>query len=253
MLEKVIGVVHLLPLPGSAKYCGDFSQIKKQAIEECELYRNFGINRIIVENAGDGPFFPHSVPKITTASMSAICQKISDEFDLKIGIGTLRNDAISSLSTAYAVGGYMIRVNVLCGNSYTPQGEIEGRAYDVLRLKSSLKSDVKIYGDVNVKYSTPLTYRNKFEEEVRDVSKVADSIVLTGNASGSPTSQNQIEIALKHSKVPVVIGSGVDEYNIQEYVKMGCEVIVGSRFRIDNDISKGLDKTSISKVLAKLQ
>ena len=52
----LIGVVHLLPLPGSPRFPGDMEAIVDRAERDARAYEAGGANAVIVENYGDAPF-----------------------------------------------------------------------------------------------------------------------------------------------------------------------------------------------------
>ena len=54
----LIGVVHLLPLPGSARWNGNLKSVMNRAKLEPGILRDGGAHGIIVENFGDRPL-PH--------------------------------------------------------------------------------------------------------------------------------------------------------------------------------------------------
>jgi len=66
--KAFIGVVHLLPLPGSPRWGGDMKKVIDRAEEEAGILEQGGANGIIVENFGDVPFRTgRSTPKPSRA------------------------------------------------------------------------------------------------------------------------------------------------------------------------------------------
>jgi predicted TIM-barrel enzyme len=54
----VVGVIHLLPLPGSPGWGGEMAGVVDQATQEAELLVQGGMDGVLVENFQDAPFFP---------------------------------------------------------------------------------------------------------------------------------------------------------------------------------------------------
>jgi predicted TIM-barrel enzyme len=52
----LIGVVHLLPLPGSPDFAGGVESIYARALADARAYASAGLDGLIVENHGDIPF-----------------------------------------------------------------------------------------------------------------------------------------------------------------------------------------------------
>src|SRR5688500_13424041 len=108
----VIGMVHLLPLPGSPRFSGDVAAIRDAALRDAEALASGGVHGIMMENFGDVPFFPGRVPAAVVAHVTAIAAEIRRALDVPLGINVLRNDGQSALAVAHAVGADFIRVNV---------------------------------------------------------------------------------------------------------------------------------------------
>src|SRR5687768_9549992 len=68
---RLVGVLHLPPLPGSPRAADGAPAIARAAAREAKLLASAGFELIIVENFGDAPFFRGSVPPVTIAAMTA--------------------------------------------------------------------------------------------------------------------------------------------------------------------------------------
>ena len=54
--KPIIGVIHVLALPGTPNYDGDVKNIIEQAKKESLIYKNNGIDVIAIENMHDVPY-----------------------------------------------------------------------------------------------------------------------------------------------------------------------------------------------------
>ena len=54
--KEIIGVVHLLPLPGSPGWKGDLEAVIGSALRDTEALVGGGVDAVIFENFGDVPF-----------------------------------------------------------------------------------------------------------------------------------------------------------------------------------------------------
>ena len=79
--KSVIGVIHLPALLGSPLYDGNLKKIYEQALQEADIL-NRHTDGIIIENFGDKPFFPNSVPAETIATMAAIGREVVRQTDV---------------------------------------------------------------------------------------------------------------------------------------------------------------------------
>lgn len=103
--ERVlIGVVHLLPLPGSPDHIGpEVEPIYQRALADPRAYRAAGFDGLIVENHGDIPFAkPEDIGPETAAHMAVAADRIRRETDLPIGVNVLANAAVHALAVASA-------------------------------------------------------------------------------------------------------------------------------------------------------
>ncbi|MCD6525081.1 MAG: BtpA/SgcQ family protein [Thermococcus sp.] len=232
--KPLIGMVHLKPLPGSYLYDGDFDEVIESAVRDARTLEKAGFDAIMLENFGDVPL-PKYVGKTTVAAFTVVAKTIRDEVSLPLGINVLRNDGIAAYSIAYAVGADFIRVNVLSGLAYTDQGIIEGIAHELAKLRKLLPSKIKVFADVHVKHAVHFF---DFEDAVRDTIErgLADAIVVSGRATGSPVDVEKLALAKKVSPVPVMVGSGATHENLPELWEHADGFIVGTWIKRDGKV-----------------
>jgi len=186
--KPLIGMVHLLPLPGSPSWAGSMDAVMDRALADATALTRAGLDGVLVENYGDVPFHAGSVPAETVAAMSAVVARVVDAVSAPVGVNVLRNDARAALGIAAATGARFIRVNVHTGVMWTDQGVIEGRAAETLRARRSLGADVAILADVDVKHATAPPGLAP-EDAAADAwhRGLADGLVVSGVATGAPT------------------------------------------------------------------
>jgi len=154
--QTLIGVVHLLPLPGSPRWQGNLEQLIEFAVNDADSYERGGANAVCIENFGDVPFTKSSVAPETIAAMAAAGRAIRAKIKLPLGFNVLRNDARAALALSAACAGNFIRVNVHTGAMLTDQGLIEGDAYETLRYRERVCPGAQILADVHVKHAVTL-------------------------------------------------------------------------------------------------
>ena len=69
-LPRLIGMVHLPALPGSPAYRGSLDEVLERAVADARTLTEAGFDAIMIENFGDAPFFPGTVPAATIAAMT---------------------------------------------------------------------------------------------------------------------------------------------------------------------------------------
>lgn len=115
--NPIVGVVHLLPLPTSARWGGSLKAVIDRAEQEATALASGGVDAIIVENFFDAPFPKSQVDPAVVSAMTLVIHRLMNLVTLPMGINVLRNDAQSALAIASCVQAQFIRVNVLSGVS----------------------------------------------------------------------------------------------------------------------------------------
>lgn len=252
--NPVIGVIHLLPLPSSVRWQGDLQAIIARAEQEATALAAGGAHGLIIENFFDAPFPKSEVDPAVVSAMTLVVQRLKQLITLPIGINVLRNDARSALAIATCTGASFIRVNVLTGVMATDQGIIEGEAHDLLRYRRELGSDVKILADVLVKHASPLGVPN-LSTSVQDTIHrgLADGVILSGGATGSPPTLEDLELAKAAAgDTPVFIGSGASMQNIAQLIRSTDGVIVSSSLKRKGQIEQPIDPIRVREFVTAL-
>ena len=251
----MIGVVHLLPLPTSPRWGGDLQRVIDRAEQEATALASGGVSGIIVENFFDSPFPKDQVDPAVVSAMSLIVHRLQQLVAVPVGINVLRNDARSAMAIATCVNAQFIRVNVLTGVMATDQGLIEGCAYELLRYRRELGSEVKILADVLVKHARPLGSPNLTTAVEETIHRgLADGIILSGWATGSPPSLEDLELAKTAAKeIPVFIGSGANWENIGQLIQSADGAIVASSLKRKGDINQPIDPIRVRQFIESLE
>jgi uncharacterized protein len=246
-----LGVVHLLPTPGSPRSDGSLARVVARAVEDARALVQGGADGLIVENYGDAPFFPGRVPSETVAAL-ALCTSavIAAAGAIPVGVNVLRNDARSALGVCAATGARFLRVNVHSGAAATDQGVIEGRAHETLRERARLAPHVAILADVHVKHATPLG-RESLAEAVREHVQraLADAVIVSGPRTGAPPTISDLREAREAaSGTPVLIGSGLTTDNARELLPLADGAIVGTALERDGRTAEPVDPERVARM-----
>lgn len=224
MEKVVIGVVHLLPLPGSPEYV-NFEEVIDRAVQDAKAIEDGGADALIIENYGDRPFLKE-VGKEVVACMTAIASEIKREVSIGLGINVLRNDAIASLSIAKAVNADFVRVNQLFFTSVSPEGLLEGNAGKIMRYKRQIDCKAMIFADIMVKHAVHFA---RLKEYCLNAERsFADALIVTGEATGREVRVEDLRFVRKEVRMPVLAGSGVNAENVKNVIKYCDGIIIGS-------------------------
>jgi len=231
--KPLIGVVHLLPLPGSPRYGGSMDEILEAARWSASALREAGFDGIMFENFGDIPFHPDRVEPHVVGIVSVLVSEFSRHGPC--GVNLLRNAARQAVAAAFAGGGSFVRVNVHTGSQVTDQGLIHGRAYDTVRYAKLLGSGIRILADIEVKHAEPLVRRGPLAELQDAVERgLADAVIVTGNRTGEPADLDLVA-RLKQAapRTPIFVGSGVTTETVAATLEVADGVIVSTSLEKD--------------------
>ena len=249
--KVVIGVIHLPPLPGSPGWQGNMGYVLERGLQDAEALAAGGIDGVIVENFGDVPFLKGPVGPETVAAMAVVTNQISGSIGLPVGVSVLRNDPAAALGVAYVTGSSFIRVNVHTGVVVSEQGVIEGSADVTMRSRAFLKANVKVFADVFVKHAVPLGDQ-KIEEAAKAVVHrgQADGLIVTGSFTGEAAAMADVQAVRRVcSRVPIFVGSGVTEENIESYLSVADGVIIGTGLKDNRVVANAVDVDRVRRIM----
>jgi len=251
--KVLIGVVHLKPLPGAPRHKQSMADIIRFAVADAVAYERGGVQALIIENFGDVPFTKTRVAPETLAAMAAAGCAVRAAVQLPIGFNVLRNDARAALALCAACGGDFIRVNVHSGAMLTDQGIIEGDAYNTLRERERVAPGAQIFADVHVKHAVPLGDWS-LEDAANDTLErgLADALIVSGVGTGKAAAIGDVKCvrqACPRSKI--LLGSGVNVGNVQDFLRLADGVIVGSSLKRDGKLVNPVDARRVA-ALAKV-
>jgi hypothetical protein len=241
----LIGVIHLPALPASPRHILSMGEIVERAIAEARTLQEAAFDAAVIENFGDVPFTPRTLPPASVAAMAVVAEHVRRAVGLLIGINALRNDAVAALAIASAAGASFVRVNVHTGVSAADQGLLEGRADETLRYRKQLGKRIAILADVHVKHATPLS-----EPDIARAAKdtayrgLADGLIVTGPATGEPVDLDDLRRV--RDAVPdrrLFVGSGATADTAASLLSVATGIIVGTGIKADRNPDNPIDPT----------
>lgn len=242
---RLVGMVHLGPLPGAPRYGGSLEAVLEAARRDARALAEAGFEALMVENFGDVPFYPDAVPPETVAAMTAAVLAVGQAAPgMPLGVNVLRNDARAALAVAAATGAAFVRVNVHAGAAVADQGLLVGRAHETLRARASLCPGTRILADVRVKHARPLGEAPAAADECRELvgRALADGLVVSGIATGAPPDLAMLAAAAgAGTGAPVFVGSGATAETVPELLRLAWGVIAGTSLKAGGDVRAPVD------------
>ena len=253
--KPVIGVIHVGALPGTPAGTQSMAALIEHATLEARLYRLGGVDGIMIENMHDVPYLRGRVGPEIVAAMAVIGRAVKEESEMPVGIQILAGANLEALAVAHAAGLDFIRVEGYVFAHIADEGWIESSAAELLRFRKRIGAEaVQVWADVKKKHSshavtTDITL-GAMAEAVEFMR--GDAVIVTGSTTGLPPRLADVEEAKGHSRLPVILGSGIDLNNIHSFYNTADGFIIGSYFKEDghwaNEVDPGRVKSLIKAV-----
>jgi membrane complex biogenesis BtpA family protein len=245
-------MIAVLPLPGSPMYDGDDQRVIKQALSDLEVYKQEGVDSIILENDHDLPYIQPPLDEKGIALMTEIAREVRKRFDEPIGIQMLEAANITSLEIAAEADLDYIRVEAYVFAHVGGSGVINGSAGKILRRRKELNAErIKVFADVKKKHgSHSLTIDLDIQDEIMQAEFfLVDGVIVTSQFTGHNPDKNDLIKAKSVTDLPVLIGSGMTPENISDFLPLADGFIVGSCFRKDGKFLETLEPKRLRKFM----
>ena len=246
--KPVVGVIHVGALPGTPRSSQTVSELVKAARGEARIYRECGVEGLIVENMHDVPYLKGAVGPEIVAAMTAISTEVKNESRLPVGLQILAGANIEAMAVAHAAGLDFIRAEGYAYAHVADEGLIEASAANLLRYRRTIGATrVQVWTDVKKKHSAhAITADVSLGETAETVEFMgADCVIVTGSATGTPPKVSDVQEAKAHCHLPVFLGSGIGEVNIREFYDVADGFIIGSSFKVDGLWSNTIDAARV--------
>ncbi|MCR4633267.1 MAG: BtpA/SgcQ family protein [Erysipelotrichaceae bacterium] len=251
--KPVIGMVHLLPLPGSPAYRGSMEEIYEAAYRDLKNLTDGGADAVIVENFGDIPYAKEN-ELITNTAFAAIAAALRKECDLPMGINVQFDNVEAEWAIAYSCGYDFIRSEVFAENRMGPNGVFVASGPQIMRLKARYPKDIALLADVNVKHTFPIAEQPLDFTIESIIEGGADCLICTGVMTGKSPGIEDVKLMKEIAKdFPVIVGSGVNDKTVKEYFEAADGAIIGSYFKEDGDVMRPIDPERVRKLTEKIK
>lgn len=250
--RPVIGVVRLLPLPGSPRYAGDLGAVRRRAVSDARAVADGGCDAVLVENALDAPFLKDRVGPETVASMTLLVSEVVDAVMVPVGVNVLRNDAVAGVAIATIAEARFVRISVHVGVMVTEQGLLEGHAAETLRFRGALGSDVAIFADVTVKSGNPLAESDVLQSAHDAYYRgLADALIVSAESSAAALDLSQVSAIRKAiPDVPMIAGSGAGVSSVPDLLKLADGLLAGPELQADSRPDAPIDPERVERLVA---
>jgi membrane complex biogenesis BtpA family protein len=254
--KPVIGVIHVGALPGTPRGSRSVAELVRQAKDEARVYRESGVDGVIIENMHDVPYLKGEVGPEIVAAMTAIGVEVKAEGGLPVGIQILAGANIEAMAVAHAAGLDFIRAEGYAYAHVADEGIIEASAAKLLRYRKMIGAErVQVWTDVKKKHSAhAITADVSLGQTAETVEFMgADCVIVTGSVTGEAPKVDDVKETKSYCHLPVFLGSGISESNIEQFYNQADGFIVGTYFKVDSLWSNTVDPARVRQFINKLQ
>lgn len=231
-------MVHAGALPGTPRSAKPVGRLAEDAAAEAEIYRRAGFDAVLVENMHDLPYPKAGSGPEIVAAMTLIGQAVKSAAGLPCGMQILAAANREALAAACAAGLDFIRVEGFVFAHVADEGLVEGCAAELMRYRRQIGAGrIQVIADIKKKHSShSITADTDIAETARAAEFfLADGLVVTGPATASATSLDDLRETRAATELPVAVGSGVTAENAARYLEVADALIVGSDLKEGGD------------------
>jgi uncharacterized protein len=254
--NTVIGMIHVGALPGTPLSTLSLTQIEKAALKEAKLYASCGVDSIMLENMHDIPYMKGYVGPEIVASLAIICRSIRDSVKIPLGLQVLAGANKQALAVAYAADFNFIRVEGFAFAHFADEGLIESCAAELLRFRKAISAEkIQVWADIKKKHSSHAITTDVSIAETALAAEFmcADTVIVTGSATGVEPNLNEVISVKDAVSIPVYLGSGITHKNIGSFKGKADGFIIGSEFKKEGNWKNSVDTKRVNRFMGALK
>jgi len=216
--------------------------LARAATAEAKLLADGGVDAIMLENMHDLPYMNRRVGPEIVAAMTRVCSSVRDAVTLPLGVQILAGANREAVAVAHASDCQFVRCEGFAFAHVADEGLMaEADAGPLLRYRKMIGADdVAILADIKKKHAS---HAITADLDLAETAKAAifcgaDGVVVTGTATGEPTSPADVATAAEAIEQAVFVGSGVTPANAAAFAGAADGLIVGSYLKRDGCVGR---------------
>ena len=235
--KAVIGLVHLLPLPGTPFYEeGNLEKALDKAVADATALYEGGADGCLVQTVDRvypaGNEADYARVAAMTKIVDAVSQATGSEF--QIGVQILWNALNASLAVAKVCGGSFLRCNAFVGATLTPSGVAEGNPVEFQTYRSQIGAqNIKLIAEVDGTHFRWLDGRKTTADVARLAVGAGAHAVEVAHPDEETNARMVREIKEAMPNLPVIIGRHTDHENVSRRLAQADGAFVGSCFETE--------------------
>lgn len=250
--KPVIAMIHVGALPGTPAAAQPLRAIEAQAVREAKIYREAGVDGVMLENMHDAPYLRGRVGPEIVASLAVIARAVKDAARLPCGVQVLAGANQEAIAVALAAGLDFIRAEGFAFAHVADEGIIESSAAELLRYRKAVGAEhVQVWADVKKKHSShAITADVSIGETAHAVEFMrGDAVIVTGVVTGDAPIPADVREVKAATRLPVLLGSGVTAANVADFLPIADGFIVGSEFKAKGHWSGAVESKRVKRFM----
>lgn len=230
--KVVIGMVHLLPLPGTPFYEeGNIEAALAKAVADATALDQGGADGCLIQTVDRIYSSNDEVDYARLAAMATIVKAASDATQPKfqIGVQIMVNALKASLAVAKVCGGSFLRCTALIGATLSASGVVEGKPLDFLNYRRQISAqDITLIAEVESMHFKWMSGNRPVAEIARMASRAGARAVEVAHPNEDINNQLVRDIKAAMPDLPVILGGHTNHENAARRLADADGAFVGS-------------------------
>ena len=234
--KVVIGMVHLLPLPGTPFYQeGNMEQALEKAVADATALYHGGADGCLIQTVDRVYPVEDEADYARVAAMAAIAKAVSDVTGpaFQIGVQIMINALTASVAVAKVCGGSFLRCTALVGATRTSSGLVEAKPHDFLTYRARLGANhIKLIAEVQSRHFQSLGDRPT-PEVARMAARMGADAVEVAHQDEDANARLVREIKQTMPHLPVILGGYTNHDDVARRLAEADGAFVGACLQAD--------------------
>lgn len=253
--KAVIGMCHLLALPGDPAYDrgAGMAAVVADARANLRALQAGGVDAVMFSNEFSLPYLT-KVDAVTVAAMARVIAELYDQIEIPFGVNVLW-DPYASLDLAVATGAQFVR-EIFTGVYASDFGLWDTNCGAVARHQHAIGGgDVRLFFNILPEAAAYLAQRDIVSVARSTVFNTKpDALCISGLTAGQVTSTETLRLVKSAlPEVPVIANTGVHPGNIQQQLAIADAAIIGTAFKRDGVFENPVDAQRVRALMDQVE
>jgi uncharacterized protein len=235
--KVVIGMVHLLPLPGTPFYQeGTIAQMLENAVADATALYHGGADGCLIQTVDRVYPARDEADYARVAAMATVVKAVADATgpEFQIGVQIMLNALKASVAVAKVCGGSFLRCTALVGATVSTAGMVEANPHDFLTYRARIGAQqIKLIAEVNSRH-----FRWLGDQSTADVARMAARVGAAAVEVAHPDEETNARLVRDIKQVmpylPVILGGHTTHDNVARRLAEADGVFVGACLKADH-------------------